>query len=295
MKVTWKDCLVVVAAIAIFGLYVGVVSDGRSVVSWRAGLMILFCLLLIYGFLLWLSSSGNLRYRNSWAENYMVLTKLGRNTNLFFATLFVIVFYFAFTDLVDEAPGNFENTNRDVLKIPSSPDKYLKLVLGGTNVFNLDKAGSEKSFGNNYLPVCGGDTSALLITWLDDNLRVDSKIYDIDGKLVAEIIDNEWQVNQNTSFKMNADESGLEVVDNYGVVALQIKVEANTVQVNGMIHCDGLILGMNNRHMIQLPEPSASPNTPTYEEFKREYLRFGRNIKPIFTYVGRDYYGKRLQ
>ena len=294
MSINWKYCRSILAAVAIFGLLVGVISDGSNVISWRVGLAILFCIALSYIGLLWMISKGRLHYRNSWADNYLIVKQIGKNTNIFVIAFTIIMLFFTSKDYLDTAPGSFEPTNRDVLRIPSSTDKYLKLVLGGTNTFNLDKAGSEETFGNNYLPVCGGDTSALLITWIDDNLIVDSKIYDIDGKLVAEIIDNEWQINRNTSFKMNADESGLEVVDNYGVVALQIEVLANTVQVNGMIHCDGVVLCMNGEHLIPLPEPGTSPAAPSYEQFKREYLKFGRNIKPIFSYVGKDYYGKRL-
>lgn len=55
-----------------------------------------------------------------------------------------------------------------------------------------------------------------------NGLLINAEVRSLDGKIVAELANNEWRVNPHNYFKLNSDESGLEIIDDYNIPWLQI-------------------------------------------------------------------------
>jgi hypothetical protein len=68
-------------------------------------------------------------------------------------------------------------------------------------------------------------------------LFVTTTMYDKDGNLVAELIDNEWALNKNALYDRNYTSSVVEVRDNRGHVVLQVVHFGDTVHLAGTLHC----------------------------------------------------------
>jgi hypothetical protein len=57
----------------------------------------------------------------------------------------------------------------------------------------------------------------------------------MDGKVMAELVDNEWRVNPHNYFKLNFDEPGLEIIDDYNIPWLQIDyLTPSSVKISGV-------------------------------------------------------------
>lgn len=74
----------------------------------------------------------------------------------------------------------------------------------------------------------------LSIRRVDGVLKVSSTIRDRYGAVVAEIVDNEWRVNSESSFDRNYRESALEVLDSAGLVVIQVVALPDRVQLQGI-------------------------------------------------------------
>ncbi len=74
--------------------------------------------------------------------------------------------------------------------------------------------------------------SDLLIERIDGRLCFSTKIRDRDGRLVAELVRNDWKVST-TAWDRNYDDNALEVIDPYGNVALQIQVLPDRIRLQG--------------------------------------------------------------
>jgi len=148
----------------------------------------------------------------------------------------------------------------------------------------------------------------------NDGLLISLIIYDWDGKIAAELINNKWKREPAKSWKFNFDKSGLEIIDHYRVPIFQIDyIDTETIKIGGVFRsgkvviseeypdfpCDlknqkaicilgeGKSLLMGNGWMDHVAYPNES-------EFQ-EVLAYARNlIKPWFDYSEPDKLGKRL-
>jgi hypothetical protein len=68
-------------------------------------------------------------------------------------------------------------------------------------------------------------------------LFVTTTIYDADGKLVAELHDNEWALNKNALYERNYTPNVVECKDNRGRVVLQVVHLGDTVHLAGTFRC----------------------------------------------------------
>jgi len=91
-----------------------------------------------------------------------------------------------------------------------------------------------------------------------NQVLISAEITSIDGKIVAEIIDNEWRINPNNYFKKTYSDQRLEIVDNYNLPILRIEVnEENIITVQGVfITKNNVIVATRNGTIIMGGEPS---------------------------------------
>ncbi|MCH7875794.1 MAG: hypothetical protein IH965_10905, partial [Gemmatimonadetes bacterium] len=80
------------------------------------------------------------------------------------------------------------------------------------------------------------DDTHLTVELERNRVQVSTLIRNISGTVVAELIRNEWKVNQNTAFDRNYSEEALEVRDASGDVVLQIRVKEDRVQFAGKFY-----------------------------------------------------------
>ena len=77
--------------------------------------------------------------------------------------------------------------------------------------------------------------SGVKITFVEGGLRVSATAISTDGKVVAQIVNNEWEINPNNYFKKNFDEAALEVIDETGLPVLQVLfLDRKAVKVTGL-------------------------------------------------------------
>jgi hypothetical protein len=82
------------------------------------------------------------------------------------------------------------------------------------------------------------DKEPVLILRLDrGRLLVSATIRDAAGSLVAELVDNEWSLNQNNFYDRNYRSDLLEVRDQTGQVVLQVVDLGQVIHFAGIFHC----------------------------------------------------------
>jgi hypothetical protein len=74
--------------------------------------------------------------------------------------------------------------------------------------------------GREMLPL--GPNVPFWISKNRDGLLINAEVKSMDGKIMAELVNNEWRVNPHNYFKLNFDKSGLEIIDDYNIPWLQI-------------------------------------------------------------------------
>jgi hypothetical protein len=80
------------------------------------------------------------------------------------------------------------------------------------------------------------DDANLTIIREDGRVKVSLGIRDKSGRLVAELVKNEWRVNPQNSFDRNYSVDALEVRDPSGDVVLQVKALADRVQLQAKLY-----------------------------------------------------------
>jgi hypothetical protein len=73
----------------------------------------------------------------------------------------------------------------------------------------------------------------------NDELLISVIIHSLDGKVIAKIIDNEWELNPNNYFRKNFDRSALEVIDEYDIPVLQVEyLDEKRIKIGGIFHLE---------------------------------------------------------
>lgn len=76
----------------------------------------------------------------------------------------------------------------------------------------------------------------LTIKMEEGQVKVSTLIRDRSGKVVADLVDNEWKVNLHNSFDRNYSRDALEVKDSSGDIVLQVKVLEDRIQFQGKFY-----------------------------------------------------------
>lgn len=118
----------------------------------------------------------------------------------------------------------------------------------------------------------------------DNTIKVSAKFRNREGEIVAEMINNEWELNTNNFYKRNYSKNALEVIDNEGRVVFNVIIEENEVILQGIFY------GKDGSHLTFAD--SLGSIVMTYNtDGKGPDVR----IAPIFRYPSNRYFGERIK
>lgn len=126
-----------------------------------------------------------------------------------------------------------------------------------------------------------GDMPILRMNLHDGELMVSTTIRDSNGKIVAELVDNEWQLNENNIFDRNYTDTALEVRDQAGNVTLQVVHFGDTIHLAGIFRCKNKWTNV----FCPLPEGGA------VIDIKPPGVEPEHSIQPIFKYPSERHFG----
>lgn len=171
----------------------------------------------------------------------------------------------------------------------SNKSKDLITVIVGSNkmMFKYDKKELNtrkyyfKPFQQSFY-----DSTSLIIELSNKGLFITATFRSLDGKIIAEINKNEWEVNSNNYLKRNYDKYGLEVIDNYGVPVLQIDmIDKSTIYFGGAYRTDRGLYIIQNRKIVF----NSADVMPSLDK----YIELGNKIKKMFKYPSNKNFGLR--
>lgn len=115
------------------------------------------------------------------------------------------------------------------------PEKA-KVAIGSDNIILLPP--------NNVLLTEGG-LPLVNIKLINDRLLVSVKLRDKDGELIAELVDNQWDVNPYSSFDRNYTDNIIEIKNKKGEIVLQAVNLGEVIYLACLLHCkSGPIFGL---------------------------------------------------
>lgn len=165
--------------------------------------------------------------------------------------------------------------------------RYLTLLVGSNRV-QIDKNLLLNGKSVNPMIVAFPSDFPLSMKLSDDGkLLVDCNFRDLSGKIVAEMINNEWEINPNNYFQRNYDAYGVEVIDQEGISILQIDfVNNNTIKLGGVIRDSQSVYFISDTNMnawdIRLIN-------------KTEIINISKSIPKMFVYPAVNNLGKRAK
>ena len=126
-----------------------------------------------------------------------------------------------------------------------------------------------------------GNQPLISMSLENGKLSISTIIRDLSGQIIAELVNNEWQVNKNNIFDRNYNDRAIEVRDKAGKIVLQVAHFGDTIYFAGIFHCkNGKTVSL---HPIQKGEAVI------------ELIPLGKEsdyqIDPIFKYPSDRYFG----
>ena len=121
----------------------------------------------------------------------------------------------------------------------------------------------------------------LLIVREDEQVKVSVKLFSRKGALLAELIDNEWKVNQSQTWDRNYSADALEVKDSSGKIVLQVKALQDRIQIQAILWGEdgyGLALWVEEGQALF---QGLKPNVP-----------YNQIIQPMFKYPSESHLGE---
>ena len=126
-----------------------------------------------------------------------------------------------------------------------------------------------------------GNQPVLTMSLNDGKLLISTTIRDTKGAIVAELVNNEWQVNKQNIFDRNYTDNALEVRDQSGKVTLQVVHFGDTIHLAGIFRCRN---GWTNV-FCPLAEGGA------VVDMKPPGIEPEHSIQPIFEYPSERHFG----
>jgi hypothetical protein len=178
----------------------------------------------------------------------------------------------------DQSPVTV-NPPKDVVAGKLEPSKILigNMAVGPAPILEIGDSGSRIALmGQQGKPVFGfWNDSNLLIEDVAGTVVVSTSIRDASGKLIAEIIRNEWKTQPSLLWDRNFDKNKLEVRDDAGYVVLQVISLPGVIQIQG-------VWRDSHGHSFGLVK-SSDPNRPGGFMISNRPITEMR-IEPIFKY-----------
>ncbi|MBO0321435.1 hypothetical protein J0X14_03925 [Muricauda sp. CAU 1633] len=180
-----------------------------------------------------------------------------------------------------------ENKEKGELKLKVKHAKSYSFVIGG-NLFQVSRVELVKGY-TVILPIFQLRIP-LVLRIEGTNLFVSSTIKNINNEITIEIIENKWSLNRNHGFSVNYDESGIEILNEHGLVSFQLNVKNNILSI-AMIH-------YTEDHVYIVPGGKGGVNIDSRPEdgiLTEEMKNKASLTKRIFVHHGDFYIGKRLE
>jgi hypothetical protein len=109
-----------------------------------------------------------------------------------------------------------------------------------------------------------GDTPILSLRLVNNRLLVSTMIRDMNGDLIAELVDNEWKLNKDSIFDRNYTDECLEVRDKQGRITLQVIHFGDTIHLAGIFRCRNtcttVLEPSENGAVFDITLPGKEPN-----------------------------------
>ena len=142
--------------------------------------------------------------------------------------------------------------------------------------------------GMNLQPFSFIGDRNITMTLKDDSILVSADFRSFDGKIVAQIISNEWHINPNNYFDRNYDENGLEIIDQDGITKFQIDyTDLYNIRIGGSFISNGSVCAF-------LPS-GQSIFLGIKDKSKEELIGLGNKIETLFLYPSKNNFGKRRE
>lgn len=120
----------------------------------------------------------------------------------------------------------------------------------------------------------------------DESILVSAEFRSLDGKIVAGIVDNEWQINPNNYFDRNYDSNGLEIIDQDGITKFQIDfTDLYNIRIGGSF--------ISNGSMYAFLPGGQSIVLGLDGQSKDQLIGLGSRIETLFTYPSQSHFGQR--
>jgi hypothetical protein len=178
------------------------------------------------------------------------------------------------------------------LEVPVTPTpnnaNQLFTVDFGTNFISVDLATLQEGYElKPGLAAVGLNVDALVTIKLkNDSIKVSGRFKSLDGKAVADIIDNEWEVNSSNFFKRNYNKHALEIIDGHGL-KFQIEYHSNQlIEIKGIFKSGDKYLKVTRDTGIV-----------TYDEVDMNLQKLEKlsdEVPNIFRYPASKYLGVRV-
>jgi len=153
-------------------------------------------------------------------------------------------------------------------------------------VGEMDRLRIKDSNNGCFLPIYKGVCA--LAYRIDDHARLllTADIYDSDESLAGKIVENQFVLNKGCQFTWNMDDYGFEVVGRDFEVIFSIDFRPpKTLAIQGAFREPDCFVVVNDMSMNWYFDGDVE----TADTLKREL----RMLKPIFEYLGKDWFGKR--
>jgi hypothetical protein len=161
-----------------------------------------------------------------------------------------------------------------------------KIQIGQSGVFLVGPGGQ---IGALLFPAL--QVSDFKVESVDGKIKVSTRVVGGDGKLIAEIIQNEWKVSPTEAWDRNYSDDVLEVKDSRGLVILQVRALPDRIQVQGAWWTDmGPPNGVRRLWIWHDPNKSGAQLVFAPREDPNPIV-----IRPMFRYPGDRHLGELSQ
>ena len=133
-----------------------------------------------------------------------------------------------------------------------------------------------------------GETDLAQLRVINGEMKFSAKIYNLQGKWIADIENNAWNRNPNNTGMFNYDSKGFEIIDNKGFVAFSVELISRTE-----VRIQGYLFDRNVGGMMVIGTSGMKPlrANSTYKEMT-DTIRSVKTEK-IFDYTSKNWLGKR--
>ncbi|MBP6022561.1 hypothetical protein [Ferruginibacter sp.] len=211
--------------------------------------------------------------------------------------------------LIEEVNKLSAQTKQIIESMDIKADKeYAKNTSAGELELNFKSIGNQKlvfMLGGGTMDDASvqiGNERPFNIGIQNDKLLINTKVYDINDNLIAEIENNKWRLNKNYAGKFNYDKTGFEVIDNKGNIAMSVDVLAsNMVAIQGIFPIKSAlrIFIAGSQGVTSVPYSNSAVDKKILQTTGKKYDDFFNErvsdvkMKQLFEYTGKDYLGRR--